>query len=189
MQANLGWTPQPTSKAYVEANYPKSANQWEEYLFGTFAHEIGHLFFGFGSTREKVTSADDLWFSLGLGVIIDMDITNQLIGRKPQLEADIIKSWSDIYSKKPDIDQRLINPDKTNDAKYKFDRKKVFAHGKAAFYLERLREKVGQKAFDETVSRYLKECRRCTHGYADFKKLLPVSPGDIDRLEVEYKIR
>lgn len=155
MRANLGWEPKPTTKAYVETYYPKSSNPWEEYMFGTFAHEIGHLFFGFGLTREHVKNADDLWFSLGLGMIYDMDVTNKLIGRMPQLELDIIKSWSDKYAHLTDIDQRLVNPNKAGDKKYPFDRKKVFAHGKSAYFLARVREKIGVVLFDAAVREYI----------------------------------
>lgn len=172
MKANLGWSPLTSTKAYVEANYPASKNQWEEYLFGTFSHEIGHLFFGFGLTRQRVSNADDLWFSLGLGMLYDMEVTEKLVGRKPQLELDIIKSWETKYATIPNLDQRLVNPDKTEDKKYPFDRKKVFAHGKAAFYLEKVREKVGKPQFDSAVLEYLRKCGQCEVGYEDFKKYL-----------------
>jgi len=187
MKANLGWNPLTSTRAYVEANYPKFKNQWEEYLFGTFSHEIGHLFFGFGLTRQRVSSADDLWFSLGLGMIYDMEVTEKLVGRKPQLELDIIKSWMTNYANIPNIDQRLVNPNKAEDKKYTFDRKKVFAHGKAAFYLDKVREKVGVEHFDNAVLEYLKKCGQCEGGYEDFKKYLGNS-STVAELEKLYGV-
>jgi hypothetical protein len=172
MKANLGWSPQSSTRNYVKANYPNSSkNQWQEYLFGTFSHEIAHLFFGFGVTRERVVSVEELWFSLGLGIVYDMEVTEKLLGRKPQLELDIINSWESKYSRIPEIDQKLVKPNTSADVKYPFDRKKVFAHGKAAFYLGKLREKVGIDAFDQAVLNYLK-CSQCVGGYEDFKKFL-----------------
>ena len=187
MKENLGWSPLTSTRAYVEANYPASKNQWEEYLFGTFSHEIGHLFFGFGLTRQRVSNADDLWFSLGLGMLYDMEVTEKLIGRKPQLELDIIKSWEKNYANVQNIDQRLVNPNKTEDKKYTFDRKKVFAHGKAAFYLNKVREKIGKSKFDKAVLDYLKKCGKCEAGYEDFKKYLGNSKV-VAELEKLYKV-
>ncbi len=187
MKANLGWSSQPTTAAYVVANYPASKTKWEEYLFGTFSHEIAHLFFGFGVTRQRVESAHDLWFSLGLGMIYDMEITEKLIGRKPQLELDIIKSWRMNYSYIQTLDQRLVNPKLEEDDKYPFDRKKVFAHGKAAFYLDKVRETVGKSQFDAAVVEYLKMCVTCETGYEDFKKYL-ASTMVVAELEKLYKV-
>jgi len=187
MKANLGWSPKTTTRDYVEANYPASKNKWEEYLFGTFSHEIGHLFFGFGLTRQRVGNADDLWFSLGLGMVYDMEITEKLIGRKPQLELDIIKSWLTNYANNQNIDQRLVGPNKTEDKKYPFDRKKAFAHGKAAYYLDKVREKIGKSKFDKAVLEYLSSCGKCEAGYEDFKKYLGHSKL-LSELEVLYKV-
>jgi hypothetical protein len=188
MEANLGWKPHKSTLAYVKAYYPKSKDQWGGYLIGTFAHEIGHLYFGFGKTRERITNVDELWFSLGLGVVYDMEITNTLVGRPPQLEFDLIENWKNNISKLKDIDQRLINPDKSSDAKYKFDRKKVFAHGKAAYFLGDLRMKVGKEKFDKAVSNYLRECGNCESGYADFKKFLGSDASIATDLEKKHQI-
>ncbi len=121
-------------------------------------------------------------------MIYDMEITKQLTGNYPQLELDIIKSWKDKYSKLADVDQRLVNPDKTGDKKHTFDRKKVFAHGKAASYLMAVREKVGHAIFDEAVKSYLHKCQDCTDGYRDFKKILEAHAGTIKALEKHYQV-
>jgi hypothetical protein len=189
MQANLGWAPQKSTRDYVKTHYPKSNNQWDEYLLGTFAHEIAHLYFGFGVTREKVKSVEELWFSLGLGMIYDMEITSELVGRPPQLEVDLINNWKNNISTLKDVDQRLIAPNNSADSKYKFDRKKVFAHGKAAFFLGELRSQIGKHKFDKAVLEYLRECGGCVHGYSDFKKFLGKNSKVADALEVKYGVR
>jgi hypothetical protein len=188
IQANLGWSPQPSTRAYVEANYPSNKNKWEEYLFGTFAHELGHFYFGFGLTRQDVTRTEDLWCSLGLGMLYDMEVTAELLGREPQLEVDIIKSWQDRYANLQDIDQRLINPDTSGDKKYPFDRKKVFAHGKATYYLRKVRGKIGAATFDQAVKQYLK-CSDCRKGYESFKTFLGTSSGMLAELEATHRVR
>ena len=123
-------------------------------------------------------------------MLYDMELTKQLIGREPQLQLDLINSWFVRYSKLKDIDQRLISPNTTEDKKYPFDRKKVFAHGKSASYLKKVREKIGEKLFDGAVNEYLKKCGNCTGGYDDFKKFFGKSVQlEITALEKEHLVR
>ncbi len=189
MEANLGWKPHNSTKEYVKAHYPKSRDQWSEYLLGTFVHEIAHLYFGFGVTRERIEAVEDLWFSLGLGMVHDMEITTELLGRPPQLEIDLIQNWKKNISAIRDIDHRLIHPDKSQDSKYKFDRKKVFAHGKAAFFLDEFRKQLGKEKFDKAVLAYLKGCGTCESGYTDFKKYLGAGARTAEILEIKYGVR
>ncbi len=189
MEANLGWKPQKSTRAYVKAHYPKSHDQWGEYLLGTFSHEIGHLYFGFGLTREKVSSADELWFSLGMGMLYDMQITHELTGNEPQLLVDVVNQWEKKISQLKDVDQRLIGPNRAADQNHKFDRKKVFGHGKAAYFLKELRRVIGHDKFDAAVLKYLKKCGSCDRGYEEFKNYLEFSIDAINKLENKYQIR
>ncbi len=189
MEANLGWGPQRSTRAYVKAQYPKSQDQWGEYLLGTFSHEISHLYFGFGITRERVSTADELWFSLGLGMLYDMEITRELTGHEPQLLLDVMKHWEEKISRLKDVDQRLIGPDRAADQNHKFDRKKVFGHGKAAYYLKELRSLIGREKFDAAVIQYLRSCGNCDRGYEDFKKFLGPETAALKKLETKLQIR
>jgi hypothetical protein len=92
------------------------------------------------------------------------------------------------YAKLKDIDQRLINPDRSNDSKHAFDRTKVFGHGKAAYCLSKLREKIGDKPFDDAVKEYLSKCRECSGGYQDFKKFLAGYRDRISEFEKLHQV-
>lgn len=184
---DLGWLAQDSTESYVKSNYKNSINPWKEYLVGTYAHEMAHLYFGFGKTRQRVDFPHDLWFSLGMGMLYDEEITKQLTGNSPA----IFQASESVYNRFAsirDIDQRLVYPETTYDKYYKLDRKKVYAHSKAHKFLKALRVKTGEKEFDQATKKFLIECSRCENGYEDFKKFLPLSESSIKQLEIQFKV-
>ena len=107
LRNDLGWLAQNSTQDYVRANYPGSANPWQEYLVGTYAHELAHLFFGFGKTREEVEAAHEVWFSLGMGMLYDEEITRKITGNYPAIFR-ASESTHEKYSKIKALDQRLV---------------------------------------------------------------------------------
>ena len=185
IQKELGWKPNASTIDYISTYY--GPNGWKDYLAGTVAHELGHTYFGFGQTREKVSQVHELWFSLGLGLLYDIEITKKVTGKAPQMFVDSERVWKS-YSTNREIDQRLINPRTTNDSKFGLDRKKVYAHSKAHAFLKKLRMNVGPGYFDKAVKRYLQDCSDCINGYQDFKRYLPASRYKIIETEKEFNI-
>lgn len=184
---DLGWLAQNTTLEYVTANYPKSSSPWQEYLVGTYAHELAHLFFGFGKTREEVEAAHEVWFSLGMGMLYDEEITKRMTGNSPAL-FQASDNTLEKFSKIKALDQRLVKPNTSQDRYYNLDRKKVYAHSKALRFLKNLRDEVGHTPFDEAVKKYVQDCGLCSKGYEDFKKFLPASDSIIKMVEQRFTV-
>lgn len=183
---DLGWEEKKSTKEYVQEYYADSKKPWEDYLVGTYAHELTHLYFGFGKSRQVVNNAYELWFSLGLGMLYDINITQKMTGKKPAIFNDSFKVWKK-YSSNKNIDQRLVNPIVLNDSKYNLDRKKVYAHSKAESFLRALRTKIGVTEFDNAVINYL-NCKNCLDGYESFKKYLGPFHKTVTAVEKEYQV-
>ncbi len=185
IQKELGWRPKSSTYEYITTYY--GMNGWKDYMTGTIAHELAHTYFGFGQTREQVRNVHDLWFSLGMGMLYDHEVTRKLTGKSPQMFVDSEKVWNS-FSLNKDIDQRLINPNTRNDAKFGLDRKKVYAHSKSHAFLRKLRQKVGPWGFDRATKRYLQECTDCVNGYQNSKRYLPGSRYKILDVEKDFNL-
>jgi len=186
LASDLGWSKQSSTLEYVKENYSEHVNPWEDYLLGTYAHELAHLYFGFGLTAQNVKNSHELWFSLGMGMLYDIEITKALTKNSPSLFLDSAKIWNK-YSKNNQIDQSLVKPDISNDKKFKLNRKKVYAHSKAHAFLKALRKAVGEKVFDLAIRKYIRTCDNCYNGYEDFKKFLS-NKNIIKKIEREYNV-
>jgi hypothetical protein len=187
LENDLGWEAQESTMAYVSEQYKNSANPWETYLFGTYAHELAHVYFGFGKTRQKVSLSHEIWFSLGMGMVYDIEVTNKVTGSYPEIFADsdaVFKKYAFIT----DIDQRLVNPKTDNDKKYSLDRKKIFAHSKAHLFLSSIRKEIGEDKFDRAAREYVQKCSECVNGYEDFKKFLRQYKNKIEKLDKVFKV-
>lgn len=185
IQKELGWRAKESTYDYITTYY--GPNGWKDYMTGTIAHELAHTFFGFGQTREAVSNVHDLWFSLGMGMLYDGEVTKKLTGKAPQMFVDSEKVWQS-FSTNKEIDQRLIKPNTSNDKKFGLDRKKVYAHSKSFAFLRKLRMKVGPAGFDRATKRYLQECTDCVNGYQNFKRFLPGSRYKILDVENEFNL-
>ncbi len=173
---------------YMEEVYPESTQPVWNYTLDMVAHELGHLYFGFGETYENARARHDLWLSLGLGLIYDREFYRNIVGDQPQLVDFSTRRWREHFSKIKDLDQRLINPDTSTDAKYNLDRLQSFSHGKSAFVLRALRKKVGEREFDQVVLKYLKG-NLGGFGYPSFRSGIKHIYPDIASFEVERGIR
>jgi hypothetical protein len=173
-KAAFGWAPQPSTKAYVAQLYKSAKDPWREYMTGMLSHEFAHLYFGFGRTAERIQSVDELWLSLGLGLVYDEIVTTEITGHRDAFFAAVEANWRDKFATNPSVDQRLIRPDTSHDAEFHLSRAHVYAHGKALAVLRTLRERAGKEAFDRAVAEYL---RTGVGGYDAFRprlaKLLP----------------
>ncbi len=188
IEINIGWKPQVSSLDYIEENYLNIERPWEKYLFETFSNLVSHLYFGFGVTSQRVSSKHELWFSLGLAMIYNMQITKKLSAHDAHLQQSLINNYLTKYSKKKELDRKLISPNTNEDKKFQIDRVQVFSKGKSAFFLSELRKKIGEKQFDQAVLEYL-QCEKCNNGYDDFKEILKANKTEIEKLEQNFEVK
>lgn len=180
-----------STKEIVEHLYKSSDDPWNDYLTSLLVHELGHLFFGFGKTVERHPYFHDYWFSLSLGMLYDREITKKIAGKYPTLLDETAQYWKEHLSHKPNIDQRLIQPDLTNDSKEgitEFHRSQYFAHGKGFYVLSKIRENIGTEIFDREVVDYLNQGDVNKNGYLDFRKQLLKHNNNLEILEKQLQI-
>ena len=180
-----------STEEFVKNFYREFKNPWQEYLTNLIVHELGHLFFGFGITAERHPYLHDYWFSLGMGIIYDREINKQLTGHYPHIVEYMIDSWTNNFMERTDIDQRLVQPDLSNDQNAginSFHRTQFIAHGKGFYVLNKIREKIGNEIFDQEVVKYLSEGSKNLDGYISFRKQLLKHYKEISKLEEQLKI-
>lgn len=193
--ANYGWPKRSTTKQYVELMYQGSSDPWRDYMTTIVSHELGHLFFGFGLTGELMTreqAASQAWFHLGTGILYDRQITESIIHRNVAFYDKMEDVLREKLLSNPRIDKRLDRPDLTRDASEgitSFHRLQFFSHIKSYRALERLRERAGDRAFDDIARDYVKSGDKYTDGYDSFRLLLKPLLPDLESLERELEIR
>ena len=151
----FGREPASSTRASVEKIYAGAKDPWREYMTGMFAHELAHLYFGFGRTTERITDLHHLWLSLGLGLVYDEVVTKEITGRQDTFFAAVENHWRTKFASNSQVDQRLVNPDTTKDKVFGLSRAHVYAHGKALVVLRSLRSRLGNDRFDGVVAKYL----------------------------------
>ena len=150
-------------------------------------HELGHLYFGFGVRSAKAVEQSDLWFALGLGVLFDRQVWNEMRSYPSPLFAGTEDRWLNVYAVNPEINQRLIKPDTTNDAKFGLLRMQTYGHAKAWAFLRDLRKRVGSSEFDASALMLFRFEASATLEYADFREML--DQRNVADLERELSIR
>jgi hypothetical protein len=190
LKTQAGWPAFSSSFGYISWVYKSSRDPVSDYWTTAVNHELGHLFFGFGDTTERHPYLYDYWFSLGMGILFDEQITAGMIGAPPALYENLVGYWKDHFSLNTNIDQRLVEPDISTDASQdvsSFNRLQHFGHAKAFYVLRKIREAIGADVFDRLAIDYVRH-GGSSEGYLDFrKKLLLVYPG-LPRLESELQI-
>lgn len=181
---DLGWKSRTSTRSLIERNY-KGPNSWERYVTGMVAHELAHLYFGFGQTTERASDIHDLWLSLGMGMVYDRLITTASTGQPDQFFETVEQKWKAHFAKNKEIDQRLVAPDTTNDRKFELSRAHIYAHGKSSFVLRELRSKIGEENFDSAVRDYL---RKGSGGYKYLRPMLLERYADLPKWESEWQI-
>ena len=137
------------------------------------------------------TYAHDYWFSLALGIIYDREINKQLTGNYPHIIEYMVDTWKNHYKNRPDIDQKLIHPDLSNDKQAginSFHRTQFFAHGKGFYVLNKIREVIGRKIFDQEVAKYLNYGLKNNDGYVSFRKQPLEYFEELPQLEAQLEI-
>lgn len=148
---DLSWKPGTSTRKFVELNYKGSKSPWNDYLIAMVSHELAHFYFGLGKTQEYATQIHDMWFSLGMGMVYDRQVTEQIIGRPDIFFDQVEKKWHHQFHNNSKVDQRLIGPNTSGDKSAKLSRSHVYAHGKASYVLRDLRQRLGEKFFDNVV--------------------------------------
>jgi len=166
----FGWSPLPTCRQYIDVHYGSFADPLQAYVEDMVIHELGHLIFGFGLT--KTPENERMWFALGLGLVYDRLIWSRLNAEPSPLFTSLVNVWREKLSWHPDIDQRLVHPDTTQDKSLGVIRLQSYDHGKALEYLSRLRSEIGEHRFDRLIRRYIDPGRGMPIRYDDFLSLL-----------------
>lgn len=187
---STGWLPQSSTSAYIAKNYSSFSNPEEAYVDDMLTHEFGHLFFGWGLTQVNAERPNDWWFSFGMGLIYDRIAWSDVYRLPSPLFDSVIATWINDFSKRQDVDQRLINPDTSADKANGLQRLQTYGHGKAYKYLLVLRDKVGAEIFDRTANVFISDELGRKADYDNFVKRLPVSVHHIvGASEKEFSIR
>jgi hypothetical protein len=192
IQTLTGVPPLPNTEAYVDQIYAGSPTGWRDYLATILVHEIGHFYFGFGRTGEAVSQEYQPWFSLGGGIVYDEAISTEITGHPAALYDKMESFWRTKFANDPKIDQRLTNPDTTNDAAeglMPFHRVQLYAHIKAARTLAKLRQTVGPDLYDALIKDYIRRARPFGRGYEDFRETLAPFVPNLADLEKSLEIR
>jgi hypothetical protein len=188
LESILGWPRQRTGSAYIEQQFASFDDPMQAYVTDQVAHELGHVFFLHGIVDVK--NEAEVWFGLGLGLVYDRLIWHEIFGvASPVFEAFSIV-WKERFATNSVIDQRLVNPDITQDSEYGLVRLQTYGHAKAVAYLSSVRERLGPERFDEYVRSYLSKRLGATIGYDDFLESLSTDDMTIVReLETRFVVR
>jgi hypothetical protein len=188
LESILGWPAQSSGLAYIEHQFAGFQDPLQAYVNDQVAHELGHIFFlhGIGDVKQDA----ELWFGLGLGLVYDRQIWSEIAGAPSPVFVAFDRVWREKFSKNPQIDQRLINPDTKQDEKFGLIRLQTYGHAKALAYLTELRARIGAQRFDAYVKSYLARPLGSAIAYEDFLSLF--SQPDLDtvrQLETEFSVR
>lgn len=201
-EKSTGWKPHSSTAGYIAEHYAAFEDPIQAYVNDMVVHELGHLLFGFGITQIKLpkdpaqsdhTNAEmyrAAWFALGLGLVYDRLIWSELGHHTSPMFDSTISVWREKFSHRKDLDQRLVNPDLSNDEKAGVPRLQIYGHGKAFVYLQALRTEIGAPQFDQTVVRYLARPIGSPILYDDFLSTLPVEmKPKIEAVEARFSVR
>jgi len=146
------WGRHPSTARYIETHYRQHPDPIQAYVDEIVFHELGHLYFGFGLTDTSFGDISESWFALGIGIIYDRRIWRVFYkGEGPLIDA-CVRIWRDRFASNPEVDQRLIRPDVTNDTRFGLNRTQTYGHGKAFKFLEALMDEVSEAVFDRAVN-------------------------------------
>lgn len=186
----IGWEPLKSTSDYINVHYARFADPTQAYVDDMVIHELGHLFFGWGLTKAAAFTLEDAWFALGLGIVYDRIVWNKFYSESSPLFSSVENLWRHHFAGIQSIDQRLIGPNVANDEMYGLNRIQTYGHGKAAVFLEALRETVGETIFDDHTRRYLKRDNSNSIIYDEFLATFDDSDRrKIESMELAYGIR
>jgi hypothetical protein len=176
-----GWIPKKSTKDYVVQYWGKFNDPFQAYIDDMVIHELGHVFFGYGFTKVKEPNQE--WFSLGLGMVYDRLVWDTYHASKSPLFEEIDRVWRTKFADREDIDQKLINPDTSNDKAVGLDRLQIYGHGKSNAFLSELRNTIGESVFDDVVARFIVLKNRekeniCYESFINFFRNWPGVPND-----------
>lgn len=186
-QFATGWKPKNSTAEYITDHYGKFDHPAQSYVDDMIAHELGHLYFGFGLTKtsEKDT---DWWFPVGLGLLYDRIAWGAKNNIPSPLFTSTTKQWAH-FAKLP-VDQRLIHPDTTRDRQYQLPRRQVYIHAKALAFLQAIRARLKATTFDKYITELLVANINKEIKYNDF--LIMLSPEEktiVRMIEQDFQIR
>jgi hypothetical protein len=185
-----GWAPQSSTDDYIKAHYAIFDDPHQAYVDDMVIHELGHFLFGFGITKVNSFTFKDAWFALGMGIVYDRLVWDELNSKASPLFRAVVDIWRDRFSKMNEVDQRLVNPDESRDEKLGLNRLQTYGHGKAWIYLQALREAMGKKDFDQALLSYLSRPIGSDILYDDFlSNFSSSSKTTIDAVESKFSVR
>lgn len=90
-----------------------------------------------------------------MGLLYDRIAWDEVYHAPSPLFENVIRKWTDDFSKRKEIDQRLINPDTSGDGRIGLQRLQTYGHGKAYKFLQAARGKIGAEKFDQKMNEFL----------------------------------
>jgi hypothetical protein len=185
----MGWNPQSSTWAYINEHYSHFPEPLDAYADDMVIHELGHLYFGWGATLAA-PEQNDWWFSFGAGLLFDRLVWNEKYKLPSPLFQAVIEKWSQDFSHRKEIDQRLVGPNTLGDEKNGLNRMQTFGHGKAYIYLSALRKQIGTDIFDSAIHSFLSKTPPQFSNYDQFISTLnPALALGIRRIETEFVVR
>ncbi len=191
LKKEAGWPGMSASRDYFNWIYRSSQRPLDDYWITFINHELGHLFFGFGLTYERHPFLWDYWQSLGLGCLVDNQITFEMTGHWPALFENFISRWRDRFVDRAEIDQRLQKPDTSRDqinGVSVFARHQFYAHAKSLYFWRQVQNHIGPRAFDKMLRDYVRS-GGSHDGYAGFRETLLKYDANLPALEDELIVR
>lgn len=188
IQESAGWQPQKSTSDYIANNYSSFPDPRKAYVDDILVHEFGHLLFGWGETQVNESNPNDWWFSFGMGLLYDRIAWSEIYDLPSPLFENVISKWSKDFSKRRDIDQKLVNPDVSADKSAGLQRLQTYGHGKAYVFLRSVREKVGSKVFDETMNRFISGGQLSSYDLF-IEKFTNSDRNKVSAKEMEFQVR
>lgn len=191
IESMLGWSPQDSTANYILNEYSDFDDPIQAYVDDVVIHELAHAYLGYGKTKVNGVELDN-WFALGLGIVYDRLIWNKLNnGKKSPIFFNTVQIWKNKYSRNQNIDQKLINPDISNDQRGGLvSRMQTYGHGKSYVFLRKLREQITPIVFDKIVNKFITKAPQPTISYDNFLLDIPAEYDDIIKnLEEEFQVR
>jgi hypothetical protein len=188
IQSSSGWYPQKSTTGYINNHYRHFANPKEAYVDDMLVHELGHVPFGWGLTQVDKKDTETWWFSFGMGLLYDRLAWKEIYNHPSPLFDGVIATWTEDFSKRKDVDQRLVNPDTTRDKEFRLQRRQTYGHGKAYKYLLAVRELLGPEKFDQVMNNFVTSGGEAS--YDRFTTILSIQDQKkLAALEKEFTIR
>lgn len=189
VKKNLGWNEKKSTLGYVKKYYGSFKNPLQAYVDDMLVHAFGHIMFGWGLTTIDPQSDADVWFATGMGLVYDRLAWSEAYTKPSPFFSDLLQNYSTNFSKNPELDQKLVDPDLLHDEKHGLDRRNIFGKGKAFLYFSALRAKIGPENFDLITNSWLAKKEKDLEYESFVSSMSSENEAITEELEKEFGIK